>query len=79
TKKSRQTPRYRGGASCQPARPKRVPECSPLGRRASQRAPDQSLNVEDWRPAPLRVPGTPDLPIRSPPFRTCSFVPMFSS
>ncbi|WMV14151.1 hypothetical protein MTR67_007536, partial [Solanum verrucosum] len=61
-----------GGASRQPALPKRVFEVSPLGRRASQRTLTCSLKFEGWHPVPLRAPGMPVLPIRSPPFSTCS-------
>ncbi|KAG5610017.1 hypothetical protein H5410_021298 [Solanum commersonii] len=35
-------------------------------------ASQTSLKFEGWRPASLRAPGKPVLPIRSPPFRTCS-------
>uniref|UniRef100_M1DP00 Uncharacterized protein n=1 Tax=Solanum tuberosum TaxID=4113 RepID=M1DP00_SOLTU len=59
-----------GGASRQPKPPKRGSEVHPLGRRASQRAPADSLTFEGWLSAPLRAPGTPVLPILPPPFRT---------
>ncbi|WMV33673.1 hypothetical protein MTR67_027058 [Solanum verrucosum] len=63
-----------GGASRQPAPSKWDSEVHPLGRRSIQPAPAASLAFEGWHPTPLRAPGTPVLPIRSPPFSTCSLV-----